>query len=142
MYPFPEPFSEDHAQTSPVHELAPPPPYSAVFDSPLTCPDPGELHASARFAEFSRDTLTFEDVLYNYQRMQEQLAKQSIIRRRKRHPGPTVAKFKPYVSFESTEMTVHQLRAIRDNAQAHCSAEKDKPENVTRGSDILSFLAK
>ena len=62
------------------------------------------------------------------------------LKRRKKtkaSPEKTLGVFKPYVSFESTELAVHQLRTIRDQV---AQRETDRKEDVTLGSEILSFL--
>ena len=113
MLPFLELYPEDRAQTSPVHEIPAPPFSNNMFDSPMTMPEPAELPSPGRLAEFSSEPLTIDDILYNFQILQAQQTKKALVKRQKKPQSRVGVTFKPYVSIESTEMTVHQLRALR-----------------------------
>lgn len=144
------PCFDDRAQTSPVHQPEPPDfegGFIDVFNSPMTCPDTSFDQKDPRYADFSSKSLTLDDVLYNYKMIEQQMASKATYapiqtkpkkkKRAKTSPGKTLAVFKPYVSFESAELAVHQLRTIRDQV---AQRERDRTGNVTLGSEILSFL--
>ena len=99
---------------SPVSEIG--------LRSPISMPCPFEETAAAA----KSDQLSFSDILANYEQMELSMKQNPVTKpvahfeqriSRKSRPLTDAAVFKPFVSLESVEMTVHQLRSLHHASQ-------------------------
>ena len=96
-------------------------PFSEIgLRSPISMPCPVEEAAAAK-----TDQLSFVDILANYEQMEQSLKQKAVplppLKQekviRKKPPRHEPATFRPFMSLECVELTVHQLRSLHHAAQ-------------------------
>ena len=115
MLSFEEYYQEQIAKTSPVHRPAYEYDYSYNYgiQSPISAPVSGFdfKFSNERVADLKEPT-SYEDILSTYEKMIHVPPKPKRIVINPKTGKKKTHTFKPFASFEATELTVHQLQSV------------------------------
>ena len=114
MLSFEDYYQEQLSKTSPIHRPSFDYDFSLNYaiQSPISAPISSlEARTTNERVADVKDNISYEDILASYEKIVQGENKKSAIPIQKKIKKKTYT-FKPFASFESTEITVHQLQSV------------------------------